>query len=232
VIELVNITAGYGSHAVLRNISLVIPDGVPVALLGANGAGKTTLLRVVSGLLSPERGRVLIDGEDVTGWRPHDRARRGLCHIPAGHAICRDLTVSENLRLQLPPGSKTDRLEPALRQFPRLAERGRQQAGTLSGGEQQMLAVARAYVAEPRFLLIDEVSTGLAPLVVDEIYGHLSRIAASGVGMLVVEQYVTKALALARLVYVLQHGQLRFAGEAAELANSALLTAYLGEGAS
>ena len=229
MLELIEVTAGYGTHTVLRDVSLVVPDGVVVALLGANGVGKTTLLRVASGLIAPTSGRILIDGEDVTGARPETFAARGVCHIPEGRGIYRALTVHENLRLQAPPARNKERIAEALEQFPRLKDRLTQRAGTLSGGEQQMLAMTRAYLADVGVLFVDELSMGLAPKIVDDIYVHLAELAAQQVAMLVVEQYVQRALALADVVYILRNGRITFVGEPGELVDEGLLTSYLGE---
>jgi branched-chain amino acid transport system ATP-binding protein len=229
LLELIDVTAGYGSHTVLRHVNLVVPDGAVVALLGANGVGKTTLLRVASGLIAPTSGRILIDGEDLTGARPEDFATRGVCHIPEGRGIYRGLSVFENLRLQAPASRNRQLIGVALERFPRLKDRLSQRAGTLSGGEQQMLAMTRAYLADVEVLFVDELSMGLAPKIVDDIYGHLAQLASQRVAMLVVEQYVRRALELADVVYILRNGQVMFVGEPGELADEGLLTSYLGE---
>jgi branched-chain amino acid transport system ATP-binding protein len=213
---------------VLRDVDLVVPDGSVVALLGPNGAGKTTLLRVASGLLRPAAGQLLFDGVDVTGEPAYHLAERGICHVPEGRGVFPALTVADNLRMQAP--AAVDRRATALAAsvFPRLGERAGQLAGTLSGGEQQMLALAHAYLAEPKVVLLDEVSLGLAPIVVEEIFGHLDQLAQSGTSLLLVEQYVTRALALADYVYILNRGQIRFAGEPAEVGDETILESYLG----
>jgi len=221
-------SAGYGGTEVLRDVDLVVPEGRVVALLGPNGAGKTTLLRACSGLLRPTRGRVLLDGDDVTAATPHELVRRGLCHVPEGRAVFPSLTVAENLRLL---SSRDDAVDRAAEAFPVLRDRLGQVAGTMSGGEQQMLALVRAYLTEPRYVLLDEVSMGLAPKVVDEIFTMLGRLAGSGVALLLVEQYVARALELADLVYVLRKGRVAFCGEPAELDADALAASYLGGGA-
>src|SRR5262245_19861497 len=172
MLTLDNVVAGYAETTVLRGVSLTVPESSVVALLGANGAGKTTLLRVASGLLRPTAGTMTLDGTDVTSWHPHQLASRGVCHVPEGRGIFRTLTVRENLSLQAGSGGK-DSLERAVHAFPRLGERLGQTAGTLSGGEQQMLALARSYIAEPKIMLLDEVSMGLAPKIVDEIFEFL-----------------------------------------------------------
>ncbi len=222
-----NIVAGYAETTVLRGVSLTVPDSSVVALLGPNGAGKTTLLRVASGLLRPTAGTMTLDGVDVTGHRPHQLAGRGVCHVPEGRGVFPTLTVRENLSLQA-GGSGKDGLARAIEAFPRLGERLGQTAGTLSGGEQQMLALARAYLSDPSVVLLDEVSMGLAPKIVDEIFDYLRRLAARGSALLLVEQYATRALELADYVYVVQKGRISFAGEPSELDNRAIMASYLG----
>ena len=228
MLELRNICAGYGTGRVLENVSLVVPDGAVVALLGPNGAGKTTLLRVMSGLLRPTSGRVLLDGADVTDASPYELARAGICHVPEGRGIFPTLSVADNLRLQAPRSVDRRAVDLAAAVFPRLAQRRNQLAGTMSGGEQQMLALSRAYVAEPATVLLDEVSMGLAPLIVDEIFSYLRRLAGEGISLLVVEQYVARALELADYVYILNRGRIRFAGEPAEVGDQTVLESYLG----
>ena len=229
MLQLRGITAGYQGTTVLRDVDLTVPDHSVVALIGPNGAGKTTLLRVASGLLSPSAGRVVLDGTDVTGWASDRLARAGICHVPEGRGVFAGLTVEENLRLQLPPWAGPGERERALDAFPRLQERLAQRAGSLSGGEQQMLALAHAYVGDPAVVLLDEVSMGLAPRIVDEIFEHLRALAASGTSLLLVEQYVNRALDLADYVYVLRRGSVVFAGEPHELGGEAILASYLGE---
>ena len=228
MLELRGVRAGYGAHTVLRDIDLVVPDHSVVALLGPNGAGKTTLLRVASGLLRPSAGQMLIDGTDVTGWAPHRLARAGVCHVPEGRGIFRALTVRDNVRLQAPPAVDLAAVGVATEAFPRLGERLTQRAGTMSGGEQQMLALARAYVAEPALVLLDEVSMGLAPRIVEEIFEHLHRLAAQGAALLLVEQYVHRALELADYVYILKKGRITFVGEPRQLRDEHFLASYLG----
>jgi len=227
-LELRDVSAGYGDTLVLRGVDLVVPTGVVVALLGPNGAGKTTLLRAASGLLRPRAGHLVLDGTDVTNWRSDDLARAGVCHIPEGRGIFRSLTVRQNIVLQARPGTEGDAIDRAVDAFPVLGRRLGQRAGSMSGGEQQMLALARAYVSAPRLVLLDEVSMGLAPKLVDEVFAFLGRIATEGCGLLLVEQYVTRALALADHVYLLNRGQVAFAGEPAELDHDDLLEHYMG----
>jgi branched-chain amino acid transport system ATP-binding protein len=222
-----NIVAGYAETTVLWGVSLTVPDSSVVTLLGPNGAGKTTLLRVASGLLRPTAGRIRLDGRDVTGDRPHQLACRGVCHVPEGRGVFPTLTVRENLALQAGGGGKDD-VERAVDAFPRLGERLTQTAGTLSGGEQQMLSLARAYIAEPKVMLLDEVSMGLAPKIVDEIFEFLGRVAHEGASLLLVEQYVTRALALADYVYMMNRGQIVYRGEPSELEDEDVFARYLG----
>ncbi|MGQ0624697.1 MAG: ABC transporter ATP-binding protein [Sporichthyaceae bacterium] len=226
--ELRDIHAGYSGTAVLRGVTLLVPPASVVALLGPNGAGKTTLLRVATGLLKPTSGSLLIDGKDVTGHAPHKLVDKGVCHVPEGRGVFPSLTVKDNILLQAVKGDEGAAIERAVSSFPRLGERLSQPAGTLSGGEQQMLALARAYVQNPRFILLDEVSMGLAPKVVDEIFEFLGVLAKSGASLLLVEQYVTRALAVADYVFLLGRGQVVFAGQPDELDADALAEQYVG----
>ena len=228
MLELRGVTAGYGSHTVLRDVNLMVPDNSVVALLGPNGVGKTTLLRVASGLLRPSSGRVLVDGEDVTGAPPHRLSELGVCHVPEGRGIFRALSVKDNIRLQAKGSFKGDPITAVSDAFPRLGERLAQRAGTMSGGEQQMLALARAYVAGANTVLLDEVSMGLAPKIIDEIFEYLHRLAAAGAALLLVEQYVARALGLAQFVYILNKGRVQFVGESHELGEEQILASYLG----
>ena len=230
MLELRGITAGYGGTTVLRGVDLIVPSQSVVALLGPNGAGKTTLLRVASGLLRPTIGQVLLDGEDVTGITPHALCDKGVCHVPEGRGVFPSLTVRDNLVLQSRPGTEAESLERAVLAFPRLGERLGQLAGTMSGGEQQMLALARTYIQRPRFVLLDEVSMGLAPNIVDEIFAFLQVLAREGASLLLVEQYVTRALAVADYAYLLGRGRVSFAGESAELDADAIAEEYVGSG--
>jgi branched-chain amino acid transport system ATP-binding protein len=227
MLELVGVTAGYGDFTVLRDVDLGVPPGSVVALIGPNGAGKTTLLRVASGLLAPQGGKVLMDGRDCRGWPPHRLLDAGVCHVPEGRGVFPSLTVAEHLRLFAAPGAEAEGVDRAVTAFPRLGARLGQSAGTMSGGEQQMLALARAYVRRPAAVLLDEVSMGLAPKVVNEIYEFIGRLRHDGVSLLLVEQYVTKALEIADYVYVLGRGAVVFAGEPAELDNDEIFARYL-----
>jgi branched-chain amino acid transport system ATP-binding protein len=231
VLELQNVSAGYGRSSVLQQVELTVEAGSIVGLLGANGAGKTTLLRVASGILGCSGGRLLLRGEDVTGASPESLVAAGVCHVPEGRGIFRSLTVRENLVLQSPARRLTRTLERAIDAFPKLGQRLNQNAGTLSGGEQQMLALARAIVQDPSIVLLDEVSIGLAPIVVDEMYDFIVRLARTGAALLLVEQYVDRVLALANWIYVLQKGQIALSVNAAEVDRTELASAYLGEAA-
>jgi branched-chain amino acid transport system ATP-binding protein len=228
MLRLNEISAGYGSTPVLREVSLVVPDGCVVALLGANGAGKTTLLRVASGLIKPTHGQLMINDTDVTGLSPHELVGHGICHVPEGRGVFPSLTVRDNLTLQSAGSDEDAAVERAVSAFPRLGERRSQVAGTMSGGEQQMLALARAYVQRPSVVLLDEVSMGLAPKVVDEIFEFLSLLRSQGTSLLLVEQYVTRALAAADYVYLLNRGQITFAGEPSELDDADVFANYVG----
>jgi branched-chain amino acid transport system ATP-binding protein len=226
------VESGYGDTVVLRDIDLVVPASSVVGLLGPNGAGKSTLLKTVSGVIRPTRGTVLLYGEDVTAAPVHQRSRAGLCHIPEGRAIYRSLTVRENLRMQALKGREAEAVERATEVFPILGERLGQQAGTLSGGQQQMLAMAAAYVRDPTLVLVDEPSLGLAPIVVDTLFERLEVLRASGTALLIVDQFVQRVLDLADEVHVLNQGRLDFSGTPAALSSTDLFQRYLGGGAS
>jgi branched-chain amino acid transport system ATP-binding protein len=230
VLELRDVEAGYGGSTVLSNISLSVGQSSAVALLGANGAGKTTLLRVAAGLLRPRRGSVHVKGADVTRMRPHERARRGVCLIPEGRGIFRSLTVKENLELQVPKWAGPCDIAPAIDAFPVLGARLHQVAASMSGGQQQMLSMARAYLARPDVVLLDEVSMGLAPLIVEQIFESLGVLATTGCALVIVEQYVTRALEMAETAYLLNKGALVYAGPAADLDEDAMARGYLGAG--
>jgi len=234
MLELDGIRAGYGALPVLHDVSLCVAPGEIVALMGANGAGKSTTLRTIMGLLGRPRGRVRYCGDDVTGWPPEALVARGLSLVPEGRGMLRELTVVENLRIGA--YSRRDRAEEAetmaevFEVFPILAERADQPAGQLSGGQQQMLAIARALMSRPRLLLVDEVSLGLSPVVTDTVFALLSRIRDErGVAMLLVEQNVA-ALDLADRAYVLEHGQIvdHAAGSEVRSMQQRLRAAYLG----
>jgi branched-chain amino acid transport system ATP-binding protein len=228
ILELRQISSGYGTTTVLREVSIIVPRGSVVAVLGPNGAGKTTLLRTCSGLLRASSGHILLGGQDITRVPPYKRGARGLCHIPEGRGIFRNLTVRDNLTMSVPPWRKDKSLDVAFDAFPILKQRASQTAGSMSGGEQQMLAVARAYLSDPKVVLFDEVSIGLAPLVIDRIYESMTALSERGIALLIVEQYVHRALELSSHVYVVNHGSIRFSGTPDELSHDALASEYIG----
>jgi branched-chain amino acid transport system ATP-binding protein len=230
VLTLKRVSAGYGRTAVLRDVDLTVPAGKIVALLGPNGAGKTTLLRAASGLLSVSAGQVRLGGSDVTREPPYRRALGGLCLVPEGRGIFPNLSVRENLLLQVPPTRKHVGYEPALEAFPILSERLAQRAGSMSGGQQQMLALSRCFLCDPSVVLLDEVSMGLAPRIIDEIFDALVKLSQNGVALLLVEQYVNRALGIADDVYLLGRGRITFSGPPAELDEAELIRRYVGAG--
>jgi branched-chain amino acid transport system ATP-binding protein len=228
-IQVSNVVSGYGKATILRDVSLEVPAGSVTALLGPNGAGKTTLLKTISGLIQPTSGTIAFDGQDVTDLSPNQRAGIGLCHIPEGRGIFRRLTVKQNLLLQSEKGDEDRAIALAAEAFPILGKRINQVAGTLSGGEQQMLAMARTYVREQRFILVDEASLGLAPLLVDSIFEFLNRLVQErNVSLLIVDQFVQRALSMASTAYILRHGSIAFAGSAEELRNQDVFAEYMG----
>jgi branched-chain amino acid transport system ATP-binding protein len=227
-LELDGVTCGYGRTVVLRDVSINVPAGRVVALLGPNGAGKTTLLRTVSGFLQPSSGTVRLFGHDVTHAAAYRRFDRGLCHIPEGRGVFRSLSVKENLTMQARKGEEPAAIAKAVEAFPILGRRIGQLAGTLSGGEQQMLAMASAYLREPRLILIDEASLGLAPRIVDQIFAFMERIASEGAALLMVDQFAARALAMADQAYVLSRGSITYAGSPSALSEQELVKHYLG----
>jgi len=223
-----SVTARYGPLTALRDISVTVEDSSVVAIIGPNGAGKSTMLRVASGLMQPSKGRVALGSTDITDWPPERRASAGICHVPEGRGVFPGLTVRENLVLQASAATEGEDIDAALQAFPILGQRLKQIAGTLSGGQQQMLALARVVVSRAQFILLDEVSLGLAPIVVDQIYEFISQLAAAGRSLLLVEQYVNRALAVADYVYLLGNGAVRFHGKPAELDVEGVIESYLG----
>ena len=224
----------YGGIAALRGISCDVRAGEIVTLIGSNGAGKSTLLRAISGLVRPSAGSIHFQGVDVTAHAPHVLVALGISHVPEGRRIFANLTVRENLQMgaYLRPETETDGLERVFGLFPRLRERLGQMGGTLSGGEQQMLAIGRALMAEPKLLLLDEPSLGLAPLLVQQIFEIIRTINAQGTTVVLVEQNARQALKVAQRAYVLETGALAVEGLAADLARDPRVReAYLGEGA-
>jgi branched-chain amino acid transport system ATP-binding protein len=228
MLELQSVTAGYGESMVLRDVTFSVGDGEVVALLGPNGAGKTTLLRTATGFVKPRSGRVTFAGADFTGSAPYRYVRAGLCHLPEGRGIFPSLTVGENLTIQGRGADKAQSVADATELFPILGSRLRQTAGSLSGGEQQMLALSRAYITRPKLVLVDEASLGLAPLIVDKIYDALRRLVERGMSVVVVEQYVQKALDLARTVYILSRGEMIHSGPASQIHPDEIYEKYLG----
>jgi len=227
VLELRDVFAGYGEADVLRGISLTIPAGSIVTLLGPNGAGKTTVLRVASGLLTPRSGQVIVGDDDLTGRSAQQRAKAGICLIPEGRGVFRSLSVRDNLELFRPPWAERSSIDQAIEAFPILGQRLEQAAGTMSGGEQQMLALARAFLSEARIVLVDEVSMGLAPKLVDQIFEILTTIASEGVAILLVEQYVRRALEIADHVCVLGRGEIVLSGTTDQISHVDVAGAYL-----
>ena len=228
-LELIDVHAAYGRIEVLHGVDLTVPRGCVVALLGPNGAGKSTTLRVASGQMQPTRGHVHLSGHHLNGADPDRLARAGLCTIPEGRGVFPNLTVEENLRLfaYTATASEKEVRERTFAQFPRLHERRGQMAGRLSGGEQQMLAMARALSTDPALLMLDELSMGLAPLIVEQLYELVAEIAATGVSVLVVEQFARRALAVAQYAVVMVGGRVTAVGEPADV-ESQLSEAYLG----
>ncbi|MFL6675388.1 MAG: ABC transporter ATP-binding protein [Massilia sp.] len=232
-----NLQAAYGKVEVLHGISLEVPKGKLVTLIGSNGAGKTTTMRAISGMLKPKGGKVTLDGKDITGLDSHRIARAGLAHSPEGRRVFATMSVTDNLLLGAfprftrarPKGDIQRDLDKALDLFPRLKERRTQLAGTLSGGEQQMLAMARAVMLNPDVVLLDEPSMGLAPILVDEVFRIITRLKDEGVTMLLVEQFAAAALNVADYGYVLENGSISVHGPAESLKNDPkVVAAYLG----
>jgi branched-chain amino acid transport system ATP-binding protein len=227
-LELREIRAGYGRIEVLHGIDIAVPAASVVALLGPNGAGKSTALKVASGRLVPARGCVHIAGYHVNGARPSAIAAVGVCSIPEGRGVFPNLTVDENLRIMTYRGVTFDNVATqAFARFPKLGQRRRQLAGTLSGGEQQMLAMARALTTDPRLLLLDEISAGLAPLVVGELFELVGELAASGIAILLVEQFARTALAVADVAIVMTRGTVQAVGDPDDI-GAVVSDAYLG----
>lgn len=232
LLEVRDLRAAYGAIQALRGISLRVGEGQVVSLIGANGAGKSTTLNTISGLLRPNGGQITFLGQDITGWRADRVTHQRLIQVPEGRQVIANMSVEENLSI----GTHIRRddavardLESTLRRFPRLAERRSQKAGLLSGGEQQMLAVGRALMMQPRLLMLDEPSMGLAPILVDEIFNLIAEIKAQGIAILLVEQNARKALQIADYAYVLERGQIASHGPAEDLRQDpAIVAAYLG----
>mgnify|MGYP001607725052 FL=1 len=233
MLEIKDLEVGFGGITALKGISLSVNDGEIVTLIGANGAGKTTTLRTVSGLIRPRAGKVFVDGRDVTKLSAQARVKQGLVQVPEGRRVFPQMSVLENLELgaYLRKDSKAvaSDLDQVFTRFPRLADRRKQHAGTLSGGEQQMLAIGRALMGRPKILLLDEPSMGLAPLLVQEIFSIVGEINRAGTTVLLVEQNANMALQVADRGYVLETGRIVLAGTAAELTSTdEVKRAYLG----
>ncbi|MCQ2372561.1 MAG: ABC transporter ATP-binding protein [Phascolarctobacterium sp.] len=233
MLKVEDINVYYGAIHAIKGVSLEVPDGEIVALIGSNGAGKSTTLRTISGLMKPKTGKILYEGNDITGIAAHKLVGMGLCQVPEGRHVFANMTVLENLELGAylrndKEGIAKD-MENVFERFPRLLERKNQIAGTLSGGEQQMLAMGRALMSRPKLLLLDEPSMGLAPLLVKEIFNIIKDINATGTTILLVEQNANMALSIADKAYVLETGRITLSGTAKELASSEeVRKAYLG----
>jgi branched-chain amino acid transport system ATP-binding protein len=232
LLEVTDLTVAYGAVVAVRGVSLTVAPGETLAILGANGAGKTSLLRAITGLEPVRSGTVRLDGQDVTGARPHRIARQRVAHVPDNRGLFPTLTVAENLRMGL-YGAGREAAGDAAREevfdlFPILRERVDQPTGTMSGGQQQMLTIARALVQDPRLLLIDEMSMGLAPAIVDELFAIIRRLKERGIAVVLVEQFVGQALGVADSVVVLEQGRVVASGTPDELAGNDLAAAYLG----
>jgi branched-chain amino acid transport system ATP-binding protein len=232
LLEVTDLVAGYGAFQILHGMSLQVAAGEIVALLGANGVGKTTLNRTLSGLLPARSGRVRFDGRDMTGADPADIVAAGLIHVPEGRKIFPTLSVRENLQLGSYLRGKQARsrsLEYVLDTFPRLRERLTQRVGLMSGGEQQMVAIGRGLMGQPKLLILDEPSLGLSPLLTDELFTLIRRLHADGLSILLVEQNVLQSLGVASRAYVMEHGRVAVSGDAATLIEDPKLkAAYLG----
>ena len=233
MLQLTGIRAGYGSFQALFDVSLEVRAGEAVGVIGPNGAGKTTLMRVISGLIRPAAGRITMDGVDVLATPPHRIVELGIAHVPESRRLFPRMTVEDNLKM----GGFAPVARPKFRQrlavvyelFPRLRERRRQLAGSMSGGEQQMCAIGRALMSEPKLLLLDEPSAGLAPVLVEQVFELVNRIRASGLTVLIVEQNVQQVLRVVDRAYLLKTGRIHTAGRAAELlASDSIREAYLG----
>jgi len=233
LLQVRNLEAGYGGQKVLRGVSLDVPDGALVTLVGPNGHGKTTLLRCISGLTRPSAGEIIFDGRPLTGQKPHQIVARGVIHIPQGDLLFADMTVYDNLLMgaYLPAAyaRAKSRLGEVFALLPRLEERQGQIASTLSGGERRMLSIGRGLMAGGRLLLIDEPSLGLAPLIIEQVYEVISRLRQLGVSILVVEENVSRSLGIAERVYLLDDGSVVWQGAPDEVAaNEGLMATYLG----
>ena len=233
-LQVTGLEVRYGAAQAVFGVDLTVGAGEMLAVLGANGAGKTSLARAISGLVPPSAGQVRLGGEDVTKWRADRRRQAGLVYIPEGRGIFPGLSVRDNLRMAVRPAGRraerTDAMDRAARLFPILGQRAGQRAGSLSGGEQQMLALARALAVQPKVLIADELSLGLAPLVVDAVFEGVEAARRDGVGVVLIEQFVHRALTLADTALIMNRGRVAWTGPAAD-AGAEVLGRYLGEGA-
>lgn len=234
LLSIENIEVYYGVINALKGVSFEVNEGEIVALIGANGAGKTTTLHTITGLLRPRSGKIMYDGKDITKIPAHKIVSMGMAHVPEGRRIFSELTVYDNIRLGAYTRKDKDEIEESIqnvyKKFPRLEERKKQIAGTLSGGEQQMLAMGRALMSKPKIILMDEPSMGLSPLLVNEIFDIIKEINKSGTTVLLVEQNAKKALSIANKAYVLETGKISLSGDAKELMNNdSVKKAYLSE---
>ena len=234
MLEVRDLQVYYGMIHAIKGISFDVNQGEVIALIGANGAGKTTTLHTITGLLAPKSGSVLFEGKDITKVPAHKIVSMGMAHVPEGRRVFAELSVYENLKMGAYTRKDKKEIEESLanvyKRFPRLEERKNQMAGTLSGGEQQMLAMGRALMSKPRIVLMEEPSMGLSPIFVDEIFKIIQKISAEGTTVLLVEQNAKKALAIADRAYVLETGKIALSGDAKELMNNeSIKKAYLGE---
>ena len=237
MLSIKNLKAGYGKVEVLHGISIEVPKSQVITLIGSNGAGKTTTMRAITGMIKPTDGQITLSNQDITGFDSYKVAKLGVAHCPEGRRVISTMSVTDNLTLgafprltgSRPKGDFKHDLEKAMELFPRLKERRSQLAGTLSGGEQQMLAMARAVMLNPEVILLDEPSMGLAPILVDEVFKTIARLKSEGVTMLLVEQFAMAALNVADYGYVLENGHIKVHGPAEQLKNDpAVVAAYLG----
>lgn len=232
MLKLENVVSGYGHITALKSINLEVPQGSIVSLIGANGAGKSTTMRSIMGLVKPTEGRITFEGKDITSMKTHDIVKAGISLVPEGRQILQDMSVYENLEMGAyirKDAEINDDIKKVFKRFPILDERSYQLGGTLSGGQQQMLAIGRALMARPKLLLLDEPSMGLAPLVVNEIFEVIKEISAEGTTVLLVEQNVRQALKIADYAYVLETGKIVLSGPAEEIRHDPrVMEAYLG----
>lgn len=234
MLEVKDLEVFYGMIQAIKGVSFEVKEGEVIALIGANGAGKTTILHTITGLLSPKQGSVLFEGKDITKIPAHKIVSLGMAHVPEGRRVFAELSVYQNLKMgaytRKDKAEIEETLQTVYKRFPRLEERKNQLAGTLSGGEQQMLAMGRALMSHPRIILMDEPSMGLSPILVNEIFDIIQSVSATGTTVLLVEQNAKKALSIADRAYVLETGKIVMSGDAKELMNDdSIKKAYLGE---